>query len=121
MPAKSLHSFVRSSAPAAVVTTRRSSALTVIVCTNWKLVLPQPSVKFHVRTCVYAFGHGGFGVVWSETRWIVGLAVQLSVAAGARASAAAMPAESLHSFVRSSAPAAVVTTGAVVSITVMVW
>src|SRR5437879_4847643 len=52
---------------------------------------------------------------------MVGLAVQLSVAAGASARAAAKPAASLHSTVRSRLVAAVVTVGTVSSRTVMVW
>src|SRR5438094_680670 len=47
--------------------------------------------------------------------------VQLSVAAGARARAAAKPTASLHSTVRSRLVAAVVTVGTVSSRTVIVW
>ena len=54
----------------------------------------------------------------SSVNW--GLAVQLSVALGVNAIAAAMPATSLHSNVRSKLPAPVTNTGAVVSRTVIV-
>src|SRR2546425_9406197 len=50
---------------------------------------------------------------------MVGLAAQLSVAAGARATAAAIPGPSLHCRVASRLPAAVVISGAVLSTTVM--
>ena len=120
-PAASLHSSVTSSAPGRVVTTGAVVSCTVIVCTKGTLVLPQPSVKFQLRTRVYPFAQRGFAVVTSDTKCKAELNVQLSVAVGDSATAAVRPAASLHSRIRSKLLGAVLMTGAVVSRTVMVW
>src|ERR1043166_2138474 len=92
---------------------------TVMVWTKFALMLPQPSVKFHVRTSVKLLPQTG--VIMSLTKWMAGLAAQLSIAAGANAKAAAMPDTSLHSSAASRLPGTVITTGGMVSTTVTVW
>ena len=87
---------MRSREVAPVVTTGAVSSITLIVCSKFVLVFPQPSVKFQVRTRTYALAQVPSGVITSETRCIAGPAVQLSVAAGASARAADIPAASLH-------------------------
>ena len=93
---------------------------TVIVWEKLGLKLPHPSPKFQVRTRTYAFSHATSGEVMSFTRFSTGVTVQLSVAVGVSNSAAARPAASLHSTVRSNAPANVPRVGGVVSRTVIV-
>ena len=60
-------------------------------------------------------------VVTSLTKTLFGVRVQLSVAAGDKAKAAVIPSVLLHCNVWFNEAAVVVTTGAVLSITVIVW
>src|SRR5262245_62820618 len=92
IPAALLHSLVRSRLPASVVITGAVVSRTVSTCTKLTLVLPQPSLKFHVRVRTYALAQVASGVVTSLTRFSAGVAVQLSLAAGVSASAAAIAA-----------------------------
>ena len=120
IPDTSEHSRFASSAPATVVTIGAVLSVTVIVCRKLTLVLPQPSLKFQERTRTYVLAQVMDGVVKSLTISKVEMAEQLSIAAGNSASAAAIPAASEHCRFASSALVMVVTTGALLSKTVMV-
>src|SRR5689334_12121543 len=114
-----LHSSVASRLPGAVLTTGLVMSWTVILCTKASLVLPQPSVKFQIGRATCTVAQVASGVVVSLIRCMVGLAVQLSVAVGTRARAAVRALLLLHSSMASRLPGAVLTTGLVVSWTVI--
>ena len=119
-PATSLHSKLRSRLPATVTTCGAVVSRTTMVCTNVPLIRLHPSFRFHRRTRVYPLAQPLVAVVTSLNNCNVGLVVQLSFPLGASASAAAIPARSLHSRFRSRLPATVAITGGVVSCTVIV-
>ena len=81
------------------------------------------SCAVHFRTCSYALGHPPMLSVVTSLISVITMSSagrQLSVKVGSKASAKAMPAASSHSRVVSAAPTAWSTTGAVVSMTVIV-